>query len=280
MQNKTVHIVFQVLNFLRDELSKKYKLLPIDKLILITLASHKGIKGIFPMQETIAIELGMTRRHMRNRIKFLEKCGLLFVEKIGRRHYYHLTNLSTEEDLQFPIENTIGEPQFPSQGNYSSSHRGTTVATNNKVNNKINKTERARTKRAAPLSDDFEPNKQTCKAAQNLGLTEEEANFEFDKFMTHYQALGSEKKNWDKALENWFIKAAEYKDRHQNGQTDQIHSLVKDYVPEPAFDREANREVAKKTLGQIFDKLKLNGSGGHHGRLFGQMEKGETGKTK
>src|SRR5213075_2168567 len=160
MSEKIIHIVFQVLNFIHSASSKTYKLLPIDKLILLNLASHKGIKGIFPMQETIADEVDMTRRHLRNRLKYLEEIGLIFVEKIGRRHYYHLQKLSTIGELQFPNDDAIGELQFLSQGNCSSSHRGITVATNNKVNNKIKKRERVR-KKLAPFPPDFLPDQKT-----------------------------------------------------------------------------------------------------------------------
>ena len=172
MQGKSIHIVFEVINFLLSDEAKKHKLFPIDKLILITLASHKGTKGIFPMQETLADELGIGRRYLRLRIRFLEKSGFLFVEKIGRRHFDHLLNLSTTGEPQIPYHQKIEEPQFRSQGNYSSAHRGTTDATDNKVSNKLNQSERStRKKTALPLSVDFEPNRETVQEAKRVGLT-------------------------------------------------------------------------------------------------------------
>ncbi len=287
MYDKPLHIVFQVLNFLGNQiLSSPYDLSADEKLLLIFLSKHKGHRGIYPSVLTLAKELQRSESAIRRSLRRLKKKNLIIIDQIpGKSSQYTLIlpdlDLSTAPGvhaqgyMDIPQASTPGggkRPRLDTPG----VHARQSIQSNNPMNN----TERARMKRAAPLSDDFEPNKQTCKAAQNLGLTEDEANFEFDKFMTHHQALGSEKKNWDKALENWFIKAAEYKDRHQGEQKAEVRSMVKEYVPEPEFDREANREVAKKALGQIFDKLKLNGSGGHHGRLFGQMEKGETGKTK
>jgi hypothetical protein len=54
---KDIHIVFDVLNFLHSDAVKEYDILPIDKLILINLASHNGPKGICPSIDRIAQEL-------------------------------------------------------------------------------------------------------------------------------------------------------------------------------------------------------------------------------
>lgn len=276
MADKSIHIVFQVLNSLHDANSKAYKLLPVDKLILITLASHKGTQGIFPMQETLADEIGTSLRYMKTRLKFLEKNGFIFVEKINRKNHYHLLNLSTEGDLQITNEEIKGDPQITSQVIYRSPHRGSTDATNNKVSNKLNKIERGHASRASPLSDDFMPNKQSIMKAKELGLTEDEANFEFDKFMSYYQDTGEKKSNWQKALQLWFIRAIEYKEENGYEIKHEIVSTVRDYDPEPMIDCKASKEVAVKALGEILGKLKLNGKGGHHGNgLHGQMEEGK-----
>lgn len=275
---KTVHIVFQVLNFLHDVDSKKYKLLPIDKLILITLASHKGSKGIFPSQETLADELGMTIRHLRNRIKFLEKSGLLFVEKLGRRHFYHLTNLSTIEEPQFPYQEKIEELQFRSQGNYSSGHRGTTVPPNNKISNKLNKTERARKKRL-PLSLDFHPNKNGQKMCEEVSA---KTGLSFDALLTKFKNLQKSKDNlsadWDAEWENFLINerpSALLGEKKRSGQHE-VKSTVPWFVPKERKPKvevipdDSNmptpREVLAMMRADVEKRKALNGSK-QHGEL-------------
>jgi biotin operon repressor len=275
MQKKTVHIVFQVLNYLHDVSSRQHKLLPIDKLLLITLASHKGIKGIFPMQETLADELGMTRRHLRNRIKFLEKIGLIFVEKVGRKHHYHLQNLSTIGEPQFLNQESIGELQYQNRGTTVPPIGELQLPVYNKVNNK-RRTERGRASLARPLSDDFEVTKESAKKAKELGLTEEEANLELDKFFAYYQGKGEEKADWNMVLQGWFIRAAEYKAKTPQ-KKGEVRSTVKFYEPEPRTERRGDPQAAAQALGAILQRLKPKPNGvGNHGR-DGQVEDGEGG---
>lgn len=277
MQGKSIHIVFEVINFLLSDEAKKHKLFPIDKLILITLASHKGTKGIFPMQETLADELGIGRRYLRLRIRFLEKSGFLFVEKIGRRHFYHLLNLSTTGEPQIPYHQKIEEPQFRSQGNYSSAHRGTTDATNNKVSNKLNKSERStRKKTALPLSVDFEPNRETVQEAKRVGLTYDEANYEVEKFFNYYLENGEEKTDWQLVLQNWFIRAGDYK--RKNGAITVNAQEVRSTVPWFYPEQEAARKSA--SVSSFMDQVKerLSTQGGKPNGL-GRTEKGEVPKN-
>jgi biotin operon repressor len=220
MSEKTVHIVFQVLNFLHDVSLHPYKLLPIDKLLLITLASHKGLKGIFPMQETLAEELGMTRRHLRNRLKCLEKHGLILIEKSGRKHIYHLQNLCQKEELQFPNQQTIEEPQFPSQRNYSSSHRGTTVARNNKLNNKVNNRERAHSV--------FEPDQGNVILAKDLRL---DLSVELESFAQRHKGAKTQYE-----FARWMKASKEYQ-ATKGGGVHEVRSTVPEWGPgHPAYD--------------------------------------------
>lgn len=202
---KSQHIVFQVLNFLHNSISKTYKLLPIDKLILITLASHKGSKGIFPMQETLADELETSRRYMRSRLKFLEKSGLIFVEKMALKNHYHLTFISPLEDPQIPQEEKLEDLQIPLKRIYRSPNRGSTDATNNKLNNKIKNRERARAIRA-PLSDSWKPNKKNQEkaldVARKVGRTSEEL---LTKFRNVQKSKNGTSADWNAEFNNFLI---------------------------------------------------------------------------
>lgn len=168
MQEKKIHIVFQVLNFLYSDECKKHKLLPIDKLILITLAHHKGAKGIFPMQETLAQELNTSLRYIKTRLKHLHKIGFISVQKSHRKNFYALPFTDASGDLQITysdVDNlSSGDLQITSQVIHRSPHRGSTDATINKVNNKLSNRERAHNKRALPLHVNFTVNNE----GQNL----------------------------------------------------------------------------------------------------------------
>jgi len=247
MQEKTVHIVFQVLNYLTNPTIKKPKLLPIDKLILLKLASHKGEKGIFPMQETLASTLETSLRYMKTRLKYLEKIGLIYVEKVHRNNHYHLPFLSTIGDLQIPYQESSGDPQITSQVIHRSPHRGSTDATNNKVNNKLNKTERARKKRV-PLSLDFHPDKNGQKMSEDVSA---KTGLSFDQLLTKFKNLQKSKQatsaDWNAEWENFLINERPSglfgEKRRAVSPANEVRSTVPWYVPSP---RKPKPEVEKK----------------------------------
>ena len=136
--SKEIHIVFRVLNFIYSPLVEKYNLLANDKLLLINLAKHKGAYGIFPSQKTLAKELELSVRYIRERLHYLASLGLILIKRKGVAHYYELPELGLIEEPQFPYVEMIEEPQFPYKRNPSSSNSGTTAATNNCFNNPSN----------------------------------------------------------------------------------------------------------------------------------------------
>lgn len=279
MQSKELHILFQVMNFLRSSDSKKYKLLPIDKLILITLASHKGAKGIFPMQETLANTLETSLRYMKTRLKYLEKNDLIFVEKIHRKNYYHLIFLSTIGDPQITYDEISGDPQITSQVIHRSPHRGSTDATNNKVSNKLNKTERERSKRAHSLPDDFVVSKESTKAIREMGFTPENRDEVLDKFLDYYRGKGTKMMDWQIIVVKWF--KAERKDSKANSTPkDEVRSTVPWYKPEEVCRNERGLSSVGKLLNGLATKARehLDKQGGKPNGL-GSQEKGERKKT-
>lgn len=91
MSKRDVHIVFQVLNFLHGNESSLFNLTPIEKLILINLASHLGRKGIYPSIFTICKELKLTKWPIIRALQSLELKTLLFIEKsTGKANHYKL----------------------------------------------------------------------------------------------------------------------------------------------------------------------------------------------
>ena len=197
MSVKPIHMVFQVLNFIHSDISESYKLIPVDKLILITLASHKGIKGIFPMQETLAKEVGVKRRHLRYRLKHLEKIGLIFVEKIGKNHHYHFAKLSTIEALECTYDEKTGALQCTNRGTTVPLIGALQLPVYNKVRTKKN---RESAKRAPLLSVDesFEPDQERKAKCINLG---HDLNFMIQKFVAFSRANGKKYEDVQSAFE-------------------------------------------------------------------------------
>lgn len=86
-------------------------------------------------------------------------------------------------------------------------------------------------------------------------MTEDEANYEFDKFMNHYLENEEEKKDWQLVLQKWFMRAGDYKRRHGaiTVKQEEVRSTVPWYNPADA-----------KGVGELLNKVRerLNGSGG------------------
>lgn len=280
MNNKDIHVVFQVLNFLRNSDVIEYKLLPADKLLLIFLASHFGTQGIFPNQSTLAKEMQCSIRHVRARLKYLQEINLISINCIKRKHHYSLLflstegpPLSTEEEVQFPykepVNHPIEEPQFPSQRNHSSSQSGTTVPTNRYNNNQLNKIERS-AKRSTSLPINFKPDEESVQLGQSLGLSDEIVF----KFRDYCLSKASRSYDWQSTFRNFMRSEAEYRKRNQKNE---IVSEVRPILPlresspvqrnfYTAEQVARHREVGQAAVKDILKFLgmnSMNGKGGH-----------------
>lgn len=255
MSCKSIHIVFQILNAIKDSSLNKYNLLPIDKLILIILASHQGVNGIFPSQQTLAFELDISVRYIRERIKILQSIGLISIIKVKRSYHYKLENLSTGITQ-------IEEPQFLSQRNHSSPNRGTTVPTNNKVSNKRNKIERERAALAPPsLSFSYEQNIYKLLIERHLDF-----NVMHEKFLRIAKMNGKKYADQNAAFENFIMNE---KQTIIEIQTNVIPIVKKTYEPAKcdkckedvnycSCEVYATKEVAQDFIQKIKKGLKGN----------------------
>lgn len=131
---KEIPIFFQLLNFLFGQDSHHYKLSYFDKLLIIGLAKHAGDRGIFPSEETLALELEASDRYVRERTKLLIGKQLLSIIKMGRKKYYFIHI----PELGFQIGQNITGTVVPEYRNPSSKNTGTPVPHNNILINKIN----------------------------------------------------------------------------------------------------------------------------------------------
>lgn len=100
---------YTVAKFLRSETSKKFKLKPIDALILRVMADYIDMKPTatcFAFQKKLALECRYSQKRLGLRITFLSKLNLIHRKKRYKSYHYALgealissqDNLSTEKD--------------------------------------------------------------------------------------------------------------------------------------------------------------------------------------
>ena len=190
MSDKIVHIVFQVLNFFSNPSeSSHYNLSSDEKLLLLFLAKHKGQKGIYPAIKTLSKELARDVRAIKRTLRRLQDKKLLTIEfNLGKSSYYTLTFLSTGSGVDTTTYQEGVVASTPPEG-WRPHHGGSGVHTTQsiQINNPINKTERARTNRALPLSVDFLPNDKAKDLCKNKNL---DLNSMIQKFRLISQAQG------------------------------------------------------------------------------------------
>lgn len=201
-ESKTIHIVFQVINFLHSESSTPLKLSDSEKLLLITLASHKGIKGICPSIKTIARELKKGESSVFRLLAKLKKKGVILIEgQPGKaNHYIILTPLTDERGT--PLD-----PSHVREVTPLTDERGTPLTGERIRTNKNNKgiTERARTQRA-PLPSSWKPDQKRMDLAHQTSISSGKSS---DQLLTKFRNLqiskGSTSAYWDGEFENFLI---------------------------------------------------------------------------
>lgn len=88
---KEIHIVFQVLNFLKSDHHFATITNANEQRLLMFLASHKGEKGIFPSISLLAKELRIESRSVMRLIKKWVELGVIEVEENpGKNNHYYL----------------------------------------------------------------------------------------------------------------------------------------------------------------------------------------------
>ena len=279
MQEKTIHIVFQVINFLFSEASNHLKLSDSEKLLLINLASHKGVKGIYPSVRTIARELKKGESSVRRFISGLKTKGLILIDPVkGKSNHYTIVNLSTT-----PLNSERGIDTDPSQFREDpplTSERGTPLNIEKvitKSNNKGRK-EREREPRAHTLPVDFVVSKKSTQAILDMGFTPENREEILDKFIEYYTAKGNKMVDWQPIVVRWF--QSERKSETPNTPQSGVRGVLPPVRGVPEWNSDHPSHPDHKPIGQfiadlgLMAKQKLNGKGDKpHG--LGREEKGE-----
>lgn len=244
MSDKNVHIVFQVLNFLRSAESLNYNLLPIDRLLLIFLASHSGSQGIFPNQQTLTNEIHTSLRYTKTRLKYLESTGLISINRIKRKNHYTFNFIHIGDPQITYQSNSIGDPQITSQVIHRSPHRGSTDHTNRNNNNLLNN-------RESSLSN-FKPDESNIMLAKDLRL---DLPQEIESFKNRHKGKASQYE-----FSRWLKAAKEYQTKNGNGQ--QAKCSIMEWAPgHPDYDR--RHGIGAGSNGMQIPRSNGRGSGSH-----------------
>lgn len=210
---KDIHIVFKVMNFIKSEESRKYGLKSDEQILLITLASHHGQKGIYPAIPTLAQELKCSTRSIIRIIKKLEDKSLIYVQRsFGISNHYELIflqKLSTTSDTV-----VTGDKMGTSDNVVTTPVTNEVVTSDNVVtqsDRRIDQKNRIETRASerAPTIPFFEPDEHNRAQADRLGvdLVVEVASF-----------CCKRKGNFtQQAFTEWLKQAARYKQKYSKG---------------------------------------------------------------
>jgi hypothetical protein len=280
MSEKVIHIVFQVLNFLSQDISTQFKLTADEQLLLIFLSKHKGHKGIYPSVVTLARELKRSESAIRRSLTRLRKKQLILIDYVpGKSSNYKLLipslDLSTTPSvdatttLSTPLASTLGQSRRTRQDTPSVDARQSERGNKTK---EINRRGRHK-KHAAPFPVDFMINPKSEKLIDELGLDEDDTNEIINKFVDYYSAKHQTSDDWNRMLQIWIER--EMKFRKERAEKKRLSEPEE----KPWYHKE-NENVPRgngmAVLGEIIQKLKTkpNGHGGHTNGL-GSERKGE-----
>jgi Helix-turn-helix domain len=274
MSNKSVHIVFQVLNFLHSAYSVSYDLVDAERLLLINLASHQGIKGIYPSKKTLCKELKKGYSTLTRIIASLIKKKLLsvdYIRGISNHYHLHIPTIELSTTLLTDEQGTVNNPAHPrAEGLLTHKQGGLLIGEPliTKGNNKGIK-RRVKRKRLHPIPPDFSLNEKSIEAIQAYGLKAEEIDEIIVSFVEYYEASDTLSDDWNRMLIAWFKREMKFKKGRFTGeqgypptQRDEIRSTVPWFDPNHA------------SVGQILKMVRpmLNGHGGHTNGLGGATE--------
>ncbi|EJC77677.1 HTH domain-containing protein [Rhizobium leguminosarum bv. trifolii WSM2012] len=189
--------------------------------------AHSG--ACFPRQETIAADLGVTDRTVRNSLANLRACGWLKIEERalpkgrGKSNFYVFQAL-TNGSL-FPVNDATRGNTVPvndvTTGNSARDFRKTAsgASIEHVEDNTLDKGEARKLApdRGTRIPDDFQPD---LAEALKLGLTTDEASLEADAFRDHWRSKpGAEgrKLDWPATWRNWCRSEWKFRQRRSNG---------------------------------------------------------------
>ncbi len=252
--SKEIHIVFQVLNFFKTESPELYKLNSTDKLLLLTLASFQGEKGIFPSIHTLSKIIKKNYFYVMRRLRVIESTGLLKMKcKKGAKHHYFLTFLdnkttdlevssllkTTDQEISGKIQTTDQEVSKPLTSRSQTTDQEVRLV----VKEYSNKRERGAN---APhtLTNDFQP---TDEQKQYCLLNRIDIGSELVRFVLMSKAKGTKFTDWHAAFDLWLGNA-----RRQPSMTGETTREDVEAIKRPPPSRYPEARSAVK----FFDEIK------------------------
>lgn len=262
--NKDIHIVFQVLNFIFGSISEPHNLSADEKILLIALARHKGIKGIYPSIPTLARELQRHRTSVIDTLKKLEEKMLIMIDKNkGKSNHYELCTGSSVYTTGSAETTSSVHPTTPVVSTLTTSSVHTTQSI--KINNTDKVIERERKKRA-PLSDSFLPSEKMNSLWQETALKSGKSKEQLlAKFKNLQKSKDGMSADWDAEFENFLIneKPAGYLNGHGSG-NGEVKSTVK-FLDDPDHpNHEQWKHIQEITIMQEKQKVEVEAKPKEH----------------
>ncbi len=210
-------LLLDVALFIRSEESQKFDLIPSDVSILMIIASHIGKNAEWLISvDKIAKECRLKQSQFSKRSNRLKKLQLLSIRRTGYQNAYGIilpnkSSINTHSDMHSSAD--LINPDMHSSADQICAlvHNGAAPECSSLYINKhkANNKEKERGKISLPV--DFLPDQKIVTKAAGMGLTELEINTEFEKFMDLHTESDRKEKDWNKPLNLWFIRAAEFK---------------------------------------------------------------------
>jgi hypothetical protein len=259
--NKEIHIVFQVTNFILSPRADELKLLPIERLLLLALAKHHGKRGIYPSTHTLSKELSKSPTYIKRIINRLDKLGIIFVDrKFGTCHHYFLLFLSTDRSTAVDQSTTVDRSTAVSgTGQLQVHDRSTAVDTINTDNQfrRSKQRERAQKKRA-PLPDSFLPDK---RLHNFLNETANKSGRSADQLITKFKNLQKSKDgmsaDWNAEFENFLLNERPMGYTGSNGHANgEVKSTVKFFhdPTHPSYETFKQMKEEEKPKDEVVEK--------------------------
>ncbi|MGR9231170.1 helix-turn-helix domain-containing protein [Rhizobium leguminosarum] len=173
----------------------------------------------FPRQETIAADLGLTDRTVRNSLVNLRACGWLTIEERplpkgrGKSNCYHFADATTGTGI--PVnDSTSGSAvpvNDPTTGNSAQDFRKTASGAFHKEEhvekNTLNRESAKLIPRDRPLPELFKPD---LRVALSAGMDHSEAERQAAIFLDYYRVKGKPVRDWNAAWRNWIRRAPDF----------------------------------------------------------------------
>ncbi|MGR9135665.1 helix-turn-helix domain-containing protein [Rhizobium leguminosarum] len=187
----------------------------------------------FPRQETIAADLGVTDRTVRNALVNLRACGWLKIEERqlpkgrGRSNFYYFLDPTTGSAVPvnasttgngIPVNGTTRGKTVPvndaTTGNLAQDFRKTASGASNKDEhvgkNTLNRESAKRVPPDRPLAESFIPD---LRVALTAGMDHAEAERQAAIFLDYYRVKGKPVRDWNAAWRNWVRRVPDFASR-------------------------------------------------------------------